>query len=132
LIVLSKEINVKAADLLEDLSRRGFTLAPEADGVRVTPASGLSADLRQAIQAHKPALLALLRPWDQARAAAALAEAEAAVDRLERASRTDGQRRAAAAYRAAVRGLHARRDPLLFDDLAEHLGALAQRWARGE
>jgi hypothetical protein len=91
---------VSAAELLADLIRQGFTLTPEGEGIRVTPASRLTPAARQAIADHKPALLALLaaphRPvpgfvWDQAeaerllaevRASAAQAEAQSAAGRL--------------------------------------------------
>jgi hypothetical protein len=52
---------VTATDLLSDLARRGFTLAPDGDGIRVCPASRLTEDLREAVRQHKPELLALLR-----------------------------------------------------------------------
>jgi tubulysin polyketide synthase-like protein len=59
-----------AAELLADLHRQGFTLAPQGDGVRVAPLSRLPEDLRAAILAHKAGLLALLRPsavlWTEA------------------------------------------------------------------
>jgi hypothetical protein len=59
-----------AADLLADLTRQGFTLAPEGGGICVTPASRLTAELREAIGAHKPALLALLGGPERAAATA--------------------------------------------------------------
>jgi len=52
---------VTAIDLLADLARQGFSLIPEGDGIRVTPASRLTGELRQAVMSHKPALLAQLR-----------------------------------------------------------------------
>jgi TubC N-terminal docking domain len=52
---------VTAADLLADLARQGFTLAPEGEDLRVRPASRLAEDLREAVRQHKAELLALLR-----------------------------------------------------------------------
>ncbi len=49
-----------AAVLLADLRRQGFTLAPAGNGIWVRPASRLSPEMRQAIAAHRSALLALL------------------------------------------------------------------------
>jgi hypothetical protein len=83
-----------ATELLDDLACRGFTLAREGDGIRLTPATRLTVDLRQAIAAHKPALLALLagpdRPsggfaWDQAEADRLLARLREALARVEAA-----------------------------------------------
>jgi hypothetical protein len=51
-----------AADLLADLTRQGFTLTVEGEGIRVTPRSRLTAGQREAILAHKPALLGLICP----------------------------------------------------------------------
>ncbi len=51
-----------AAELLADLARQGFVIAPEGSGVRVAPASRLSAKLRLAIVTHRAELLAALRP----------------------------------------------------------------------
>ena len=82
------------SDLLADLTRQGFTFAPDGDGIRVTPASRLTAEQREAIRAHKPALLALLaaplRPapaflWDQAEAERLLADLREALARIEAA-----------------------------------------------
>jgi hypothetical protein len=64
---------VTAAELLADLARQGFSLTPEGSGIRVRPASRLSADLRQAIVANRVGLLDLLAKG-QAPAAAELAE----------------------------------------------------------
>jgi TubC N-terminal docking domain len=50
------------AALLVELDRQGFTLAVEGDGIRVTPASRLTVELRDRIRRHKPDLLLLLSP----------------------------------------------------------------------
>jgi hypothetical protein len=80
-----------AAELLADLTREGFTLLPEEAGIRVTPASRLTPDVRKIIAEHKPALLALLaesrRPatvfvWDQAEADKLLADLREALARV--------------------------------------------------
>jgi hypothetical protein len=83
---------VSAAELLVELNRQGFILTVEGDGIRVTPAGRLTAELRQAILGHKPALLALLATrqgpapaWDQAEAERLLAELREGLARLERA-----------------------------------------------
>jgi hypothetical protein len=78
-----------AADLLADLTRQGFSLSAEGGGIRVTPASHLTAEQRKAIQAHKPALLALLPrtapafSWDQAEAERLLDHLRCELARLE-------------------------------------------------
>jgi hypothetical protein len=83
---------VTAAELFADLARQGFTLAGEGDGIRVTPASRLTEELRQAIRVHKAALLTLLAgpegpppafAWDQAEAERLLAELRDEVKRAE-------------------------------------------------
>jgi hypothetical protein len=51
---------VSATALLDDLTRQGFALAREGDGLRVRPASRLTADLRRAIAANRDKLLRLL------------------------------------------------------------------------
>jgi hypothetical protein len=85
---------VSAAELLASLTREGLTLDPEGEGIRVTPASRLTPAARQAIAAHKPALLDLLaalrRPtsafaWDQVEAERLLAEVREALARVEAA-----------------------------------------------
>jgi hypothetical protein len=85
---------VIAAELLADLIRQGFSLAPQGDGIRVTPISQLTADLRHTIVTYKPALLALLtgaeKPaaaftWDQAGAEGLLAQLREALARAEAA-----------------------------------------------
>jgi hypothetical protein len=48
------------AELLDRLSRQGFTLAAEGRGIRVTPASRLSPVLRDAIRAYRDDLLSVL------------------------------------------------------------------------
>jgi hypothetical protein len=53
---------VSAQKLLADLQEKGFALAPEGDGIWVTPSSRLTAELRQAIRAAKADLRALLSP----------------------------------------------------------------------
>ncbi len=47
--------------LLQELTQQRFTLIVQGDTIRVSPASRLTADLRHAIAASKPELLALLR-----------------------------------------------------------------------
>lgn len=47
-------------ELLTDLRRRGFTLTPEGDRLRISPGSRLTPELRQAILGRKRELLALL------------------------------------------------------------------------
>jgi hypothetical protein len=64
---------VTAAELLADLTCQGFSLTPEGTGIRIRPASRLSAGLRQAIVANRSGLLDLLA-WRQAPATAELAE----------------------------------------------------------
>jgi hypothetical protein len=85
---------VTPAELLADLDRQGFTLAPEGDGIRVTPASRLTGELRHAIRAHRPALLGLLATaqvpapafaWDQAEADRLLADLRGRLARVEAA-----------------------------------------------
>lgn len=49
-----------AADLLNDLRTSGFTLRVRGDSLHVAPAERLTDDLRAAIRANKPELLALL------------------------------------------------------------------------
>jgi hypothetical protein len=53
---------VTTADLLAALRERGITLKALGDVLRVTPRDALTDDLRQAIKAHKVALIALLEP----------------------------------------------------------------------
>lgn len=48
------------AELLSTLADQGITLSAEGNGIRVQPASQLTAVLRQAIRDHKGELLALL------------------------------------------------------------------------
>jgi hypothetical protein len=133
---------MSAADLLADLARRGFTLAPEGDGIRVAPASRLTGDLRAAIRGRRAGLLALLRrpatgaapagPWDQARADALLAAVNA---RLDRALAPGGEadtpprRNVAEVYRRVVANLHQSRDPLLWQ-APQAVGMLLARWPR--
>jgi hypothetical protein len=83
---------VTAVELLADLTRQHITLTAEGDSIRVRPASRLTAELRNAIQMHKPALLALLKGseqsapafiWDQAAAEELLADLRATVERLK-------------------------------------------------
>src|SRR5262245_6349049 len=52
---------MSASGLLEALTRQGFTLRAENHGIRVHPASRLSAGLRQAIVTNRAGLLELLR-----------------------------------------------------------------------
>lgn len=49
-----------AADLLNDLRTSGFILRIKGDALHVAPADRLTDDLRAAIRANKPDLLALL------------------------------------------------------------------------
>jgi hypothetical protein len=51
---------VAATELLADLAGRGFVLAREGDGIRVTPASRLTDADRKLIRDHKPELLAAI------------------------------------------------------------------------
>jgi hypothetical protein len=83
---------VTATGLLADLARQGFNLTPDGGGIRVTPASRLTGELRQAIRAHKAALLDLLScrkdpappfAWDQAEAELLLAQLREALARVE-------------------------------------------------
>jgi hypothetical protein len=46
--------------LLQDLLQQGFSLEPQGDGIKVRPASALTAELREAIRASKAELLNLL------------------------------------------------------------------------
>ncbi|HKI36280.1 MAG TPA: hypothetical protein VKA46_30765 [Gemmataceae bacterium] len=80
-------------ELLAELACQGFSLTPDGDGIRVTPASRLTAELREAIKTHKAELLALLEgreepdtalAWDQAEAERLLAELRDRLARLER------------------------------------------------
>jgi hypothetical protein len=48
------------AALLDDLTRQGFVLAREGAGIRVSPASRLTPELRTAIRANRADLLRLL------------------------------------------------------------------------
>lgn len=50
------------AELLSELTCRGFQLKAEGDVLSVFPSDSLTQDLRRAIKAHKPSLLALLVP----------------------------------------------------------------------
>jgi hypothetical protein len=82
-----------AVELLDDLTRRGFSMAREGDGIRVTPASRLTADVRQEVRAHRAELLALLAgrqepafAWDQAEADHLLAQMRGALARAEAAT----------------------------------------------
>jgi hypothetical protein len=77
------------AELLQSLAGRGITLSVEGEGLRARPASRLTAEDRAAVQAHKPALLAMLRPalplWDQAEAGHLVNELRAEVSQLQQA-----------------------------------------------
>jgi hypothetical protein len=139
---------VNATDLLGELERQGFTVAAEGEGVRVTPASRLTAELRGTIAAAKPELLALLRLCPEAAAGLKTIKgnqsdgplpprpcpgpdaALAAVAAIEAAADTPGRRAAAAAYRVAVEGMLARRDPYLMTCAADLRRVLA-RWGKG-
>jgi hypothetical protein len=96
-----------AAELLADLTRQGFNLAPEGDGIGVRPARRLTEQQQEAIRAHKPALLTLLAAppqlapsftWDQAEAERLLGQIREALARVERAVAADE----APAHRVAV------------------------------
>jgi hypothetical protein len=63
-----------APELLNELRRRGFSLAPEGAGIRIRPASRLPPDLRNEILVHKPGLRSLLQ--------SAEAQADAALCRI--------------------------------------------------
>src|SRR5262249_5324745 len=91
-----------------------------------------TADLRQAVADRRPELVALLVGWDQTQAEIALAAALGRCDRAAKEARTDGQRRAVDAYRAAVTGLAERLDPYLFAVLPdlEKVFARWQLWRR--
>jgi hypothetical protein len=54
---------VSTAELLADLRRQGFDLCAVEGGIRVQPASRLTAELRGQILERKAELLALLRGW---------------------------------------------------------------------
>jgi hypothetical protein len=111
---------VSASDLLADLARQGFSLVPEGGGIRVTPASRLTEELRHAIRSHKFALLTLLanaqkptpaRLWHQAEAEKLLADLRATVERINRSD---------------FRG----RPPALFRKLAADVVAIAEGHVR--
>jgi hypothetical protein len=51
---------MEANRLLEELRCGGFSIAVEGNGVRLSPASRLTPELRQAIRVHKAELIALL------------------------------------------------------------------------
>jgi hypothetical protein len=60
-----------ATELLDDLTRQGFTLTPQGGSIRVRPASRLTEAQRQAVAGHKLTILALLTapvapsaPWN--------------------------------------------------------------------
>ena len=76
-------------------------------------------------------LSVLLAGWDQEKADALLAAALERCDRAAKKARTDGQRRAVDAYRAAVRRLAERRDPSLFAVLPDLEAAFA-RWSQSK
>src|SRR5262245_3558628 len=53
-----------ATELQADLTRRGFTLTVEGDGIRISPWSKLTAADRAALRSHKGELLTLLLVGD--------------------------------------------------------------------
>ena len=55
---------MSARDLLHDMLAAGFTVEVNAGKLLVTPASALTADMRQALRGCKPELLALLAEGD--------------------------------------------------------------------
>jgi hypothetical protein len=78
-----------AADLLADLSRRGFTLTAGTAGVRVSPFSRLQPEQRLAIRAHKAELLRLLAA-SSGEAERLLAEVRQAVAEVGQKNRVGG------------------------------------------
>ncbi|HZS05324.1 MAG TPA: hypothetical protein VFD58_10860 [Blastocatellia bacterium] len=58
---------MNARAMIENLRRSGFALMVEGDGIRVTPASALTGELRSAIREHKPAIIEALASEDQGR-----------------------------------------------------------------
>jgi hypothetical protein len=85
---------VTVVQLLANLVCQGFRITRAGDGVRVAPAARLTDEVRQAVRAHKPALLALLSSprgpapafvWDQAEADRLMAELRDGLVRLEHA-----------------------------------------------
>jgi hypothetical protein len=54
-----------ASEMLADLNRCGFDLSAEGDGIRVTPASRLTAEQRALIRSNRAELLSLLRRQDE-------------------------------------------------------------------
>jgi hypothetical protein len=116
--------------LLQDLTARGVRLTAEGGSLRVRPARLLTASDRAALSAHKPALLALLGSWPQDRADDALAEALAVLDGAEKVL-APPRRHVLEVYREVVRGLYARRDPMLFEVDAALVSLLA-RWAEAD
>lgn len=52
---------MSVTELLADLKARGFTLTPDRDRLRVSPASRLTPELRQVLIEHKAVILAYLR-----------------------------------------------------------------------
>jgi DNA modification methylase len=107
---------VTAADLLTALTREGFTLAAEGDGIRLHPASRLTDALRQRVREHKAELLALLAEADRLVASALSAwvwpddpircrrigELADAIDRASLAGDLPGLRAAVAEFLATV------------------------------
>jgi TubC N-terminal docking domain len=67
---------MNATCFLDDLRRRGITIAAAGDNLRVSPASALTAEDRELIRAHKADLLSLLGRPTPEDVAAALAWAE--------------------------------------------------------
>ena len=49
------------AALLDELTRRGVTITPNGDKLRLRPAAALPPDLVEQVRAHKPEILTLLR-----------------------------------------------------------------------
>jgi hypothetical protein len=118
-----------AAVLLEDLQARGITLRAEGGRLLARGAVGaLTAEDRSAVDALRAELLALLAPWDQARADAALAGCNARLERGLAGARTEAQRRVVEVYRGVVASLAKRRDQLLWD-AGEAVEELFRRWA---
>ncbi len=72
---------MSAAELLVELGPQGFTLTPAGDGIRVTPAGRLTAELRDRIRRHRPELLLLLSPLSPAPAGPEVTRADLSPER---------------------------------------------------
>lgn len=120
---------MSASKLLTELTRQGLTLATEGTGIRVTPTSRLTEELRQTIRTHKAELLALLRGQSDTGADDALAEALAAIERAKRSvPLTQLQRTILDTFGSVFRRYHAERNPLLFDAAGDVENQLRLIW----